>query len=90
MKFHVKFPDGRPPVGIYGYFGGQQFLEGFVGICMELHCVHQGSDALRYRGHHNGRCWWGCPLGMSLLSLCSPEMKYLPAEVAPLAGERES
>ena len=32
----------------------------------------------------------GIPLGMLLPSLCSPEMKYLPAEVVHLAGEREA
>ena len=55
MKFHAKFPNGPLPVGIYGCFGGQQLLKGFVGICAELHCIYQGSDALRSRGHGNGR-----------------------------------
>ena len=36
------FPDSPPPVGIYGCFGDQQLLEGFVGICAELHCVCWG------------------------------------------------
>ena len=54
MTFHAKFQDGPPPAGVYGCFGGQQLLEGFVGICAELHCVCQESDILRSRGCHNG------------------------------------
>ena len=54
-KFCTKFSDSPLPVGVYGCFGGQQLLKGFVGICMELHCIHQGSDALRSRGHCDGR-----------------------------------
>ena len=42
MKFHTQFPDGSLPVGIYGCFGGQQILEGFVGICPKFHCITGG------------------------------------------------
>ena len=41
-KFCTQFPDGSLPTGIYGCFGGQQILKGFVCICPELHCIHQG------------------------------------------------
>ena len=52
-KFHTQFPDGSLPTGIYGCFGGQQILKGFVGICPKLHWVHWGSDASGPRSHSN-------------------------------------
>ena len=62
MKFHTQFLDGSLPVGIYGCFGGQQILEGFVGIHPKLHCVHQGSDASIPRNHSNRGNAGGDPL----------------------------
>ena len=54
MESHVQFPHGSLPMGIYGCFGGQQIIEGFVGTCPELHYVLWGTDA---SGSGNSSNW---------------------------------
>ena len=66
-EYYAQFPDGSLPTGIYGCFGGQQILKGFVGICPELQCIHQGSKT-------------SSPLERLLLPQHSPEMRCLLAE----------
>ena len=36
MKFHAQFPVCSLPTGIYGWFSGQQLLQGFVGLLLEF------------------------------------------------------
>ena len=45
VESYVLFPHGSPPTGVYGHSGGQQIIESFVGTCLELYYVLQGTDA---------------------------------------------
>ena len=54
VESYTQFPHGSPPIGLYGCFGDQQIIKGFVGNCPELYYVLQGTDV---SGSGNGGNW---------------------------------